>query len=119
MHISPHLIESYPREYGSWSWAKEQLLIPLEAHHKAQSSEVFRSFQAKNVKSGIFYLLANPAETAYLSFRDRELSNDVQLVQLRRRKVVVHTFLWVGSQATAFVLEFSKAVTFLSYVVPG
>ena len=37
--------------------------------------------------------MANPAATAYLSFRDRELSNDVQLVQVRWRKVVVHTFL--------------------------
>ena len=39
--------------------------------------------------------MANPAETAYLSFRDRELSNDEPLVEFRRRKVVVHTFLWV------------------------
>ena len=39
--------------------------------------------------------MAHPAETAYLSFRDRELSNHVRLVQLRRRKVVAHTFLWV------------------------
>ena len=50
----------------------------------------------KNLKScNFFYLLAHPAETAYLSFRDRELSNDVQLVEVRRRKVVVHTFLLV------------------------
>ena len=39
--------------------------------------------------------MANPAETAYLSFRDRELSNDVRLVEFRRRKLVLHTFLWV------------------------
>ena len=39
--------------------------------------------------------MANPAETAYLSFRDRELSNDVWLVEFRQRKVVVHYFLWV------------------------
>ena len=39
--------------------------------------------------------MANPAETAYLSFRDRGLSNDIPLVEFRRRKVVVHTFLWV------------------------
>ena len=39
--------------------------------------------------------MANPAETAYLSFQDREFSNDVWLVELRRRKVVVHTFLSV------------------------
>ena len=38
--------------------------------------------------------MANPAETAYISFRDRELSNEVWLVEFRRRKVVVHT-LWV------------------------
>ena len=34
-------------------------------------------------------------ETAYLSFRDQELSNDIWLVEFRRRKVVVHAFLWV------------------------
>ena len=39
--------------------------------------------------------MANPAETAYLSFRDRELSYNVPLVEFRRRKVVVHTYLWV------------------------
>ena len=39
--------------------------------------------------------MANPAETAYISSRDRELSNDVPLVEFRPRKVVVHTFLWV------------------------
>ena len=46
------------------------LSIPLEAHHKAQSSEIFLSFLVKNLKSCDFFLLANPAETAYLSFRD-------------------------------------------------
>ena len=40
--------------------------------------------------------MANPAETAHLSFRDRELSKDVLLVEFRRREVVVHTFLWVA-----------------------
>ena len=74
----------------------EKLSIPLEAHHKAQLSEIFLSSLAKNKIAVIFfYLWANHAETAYLSFRDWELSNDVWLVQLRRRKVVVHTFLWV------------------------
>ena len=34
MHISAPLIDSYPREYGSWSCAKEKLLLPLEAHDK-------------------------------------------------------------------------------------
>ena len=40
--------------------------------------------------------MGHPAETAYLSFRDRELSNDVWLVEFRQRKVVVHTFLRVA-----------------------
>ena len=53
-------------------------------------------FSGNNLKElSFFHLLANPAETAYLSFRDRELSNDVRFVEFRRRKVVVHTFLWV------------------------
>ena len=49
----------------------------------------------KPERAVIFYLLGRPPETAYLSFRDRELSNDVRLVQLRQTKVVLHTFLWV------------------------
>ena len=40
-----------------------------------------------------FYLLANPAETAYLSVRDGKLSNAVRLVEFRKGKVAVHTFL--------------------------
>ena len=75
---------------------KEKLSIPLEMHNKAHSSEIFLSFRQKFKRAVIFRLLANPAETAYLSFRDRELSNDVPLVEFRRRKVVVHTFLWVA-----------------------
>ena len=96
MHISTQLIQSYPGKYGWWSCGKEKLSISLEAHHEAQSSDIFLSFQAKKIKRAvIFYLLANHAETAHLSFRDWELSNDVWLVQLRRRKVVVYSFLWV------------------------
>ena len=60
---------------------------------KAQLSEIFLSYCAKNLKSCIFYLLAHPAETAYLSFQNQELSNDILLVQVRPRKVAVHTFL--------------------------
>ena len=43
-HIRTRLIEGFPREHGSWSWAKEKLLIPLEAHDKAQLSEIFQVF---------------------------------------------------------------------------
>ena len=71
----------------------EKLSITLEAHHKAQSSEIFQVFSQKIKIAVIFYLLANPVETAYLSFQEQELSNLKQLVQVRQGKVVVHTFL--------------------------
>ena len=40
--------ESFPLTYTPKSCDKEKLSIPLDPHHKAQSSEFFRSFQAKN-----------------------------------------------------------------------
>ena len=58
-------------------------------------AKFFYVFRQKIKSCNFFYLLANHAETAYLSFRDRELSNDVPLVEFWPRKVVVHTFLWV------------------------
>ena len=71
---------------------KEKWSIPLEAHHKEQSSEIFLIFSQKIKRAVIFYLFANHAETAYLSVRDGELSNAVRFVEFRRRKVAVHTF---------------------------
>ena len=65
----------------------------------------------------IFYLLANPAETAYVSVRDGELSNAVRLVEFWERKVAVQTFFGVvPSQAAqiVFASELSKTITFLS-----
>ena len=94
------------------------MLLPLEAHDKTQLNEIFLSFRAKNLQSCIFYLLAHPAETAYLSFRDGELSNDVLLVQVRPRKVAVHNLFGVGpgqADKTALVQELSKAINFFSY----
>ena len=73
-----------------WICDLEKLSIPLEVHHKAQLSEIVLSFQAK---SCIFYLLANPAETIYLSVRVGQLSNAIPPVKLWRRIVAVHTFL--------------------------
>ena len=92
MHITNHLIDSFPLTYSPKSCDREKLSIPLEAHHKAQSSEIF-VFRQKLKSCKFLYLLANPAETTYLSVRDRELSNAVRLVKFRRRKVAVHTFL--------------------------
>ena len=99
MHISNQIIDSFPLTYSPKSCDKEKLSIPLEAHHKAQSSEIFLSFQQKKLKElKIFYLLTNHAETAYLSVRNGKLCNAVRLVEFRPRKVAVHTF-WGWSQA--------------------
>ena len=123
LHILARLIKSFPMTCGQKSCDKEKLLIPLEAHHKAQSSENFLSFQTKKkLKELHFYLLANPAETAYFSFLDQELSNDVCLVQVRRRKVAVHTFLgW--SQAGLLIQRscrnYQKPLLFCLRSYPG
>ena len=70
----------------------------------------FSVFRQKKIKeAAIFYLLANPAETAYLSIRDLQLSNAVWLVEFRHRKVAVHTLFEVvpgWAAQTAFVPEF-------------
>ena len=88
MHISAQLIQSFIKEYGSWNCAKEKLLIPLEVHITRSVEQNFLSFREKKLKScNFFYLLAHPAETAYLSFRDRELFNDVRLIQLRHHYI--------------------------------
>ena len=88
-------ILKFEKHVGSWSSGKEKLPTRLEAHHKAQWSEIFLSFQEKLKTAVIFYLFANDVETAYLSFRDRELSKDVRLVELRRIKLQFTPF-WGG-----------------------
>ena len=93
MHTSNQLIDSFRLTYSPKSCEKENLSIPLEPHHKAQSSEIFLRFRQKIKRAVIFYLLGNPAETPYLSVRDGKLSNTVRLVEFRPRKVAVHTFL--------------------------
>ena len=104
--------------YGSWSCAKEKVSIPLEKHASVERN--FSKFSGKNLKELSFlYLLVNPAETAYLSFRDwgcgsikshnsfcltsypgeiahsnsanQELSKDVLDMVVRQRKVALHT----------------------------
>ena len=81
LHILARLIESLARTYGPKSCEKEKLSILLEAHHKAQLSEKISKFSAKKIKRAvIFYLLANLAETAYLSFRDRRFANCLAFV---------------------------------------
>ena len=59
---------------------------------KLSRAKFFHVFRQK-IKSCNFLSLTNPAETAYLSVRDRELTKAVWLVEFQRRKVVVHTIL--------------------------
>ena len=49
LHILARLIERLATTYGPKSCDKEKLSILLEAHHKAQSSEIFE-FSAKKLK---------------------------------------------------------------------
>ena len=53
----------------------------------------FSVFRPKIQRPVIFYLLGNPAETAYLSVRDGKLSKAVRLLEFRQRKIAVHTYL--------------------------
>ena len=80
---------------------------------------MFLSFQAKIKRAVFFYLLVNPAETAYLSVRDVGFQTSDGLLNSGTEKLQFTPFGVVPSRAaqTAFVLELSKAVTFLSYVL--
>ena len=85
-------------------------------------AKFFYVFWQKIKRAAIFYLLANLAETAYLSVQDGELSNAVWLVEFRPRKVAVHTFVGVvqsRAAQTAFVQELSKAIIFCLRSNPG
>ena len=93
LHLLTRPMKSFPMVYGLWRCIEVKLSIPLEAHYKAQSSEFFL-FSGKKIKRPvIFYLLANPLQTVYLSVRDQELFKHEQIVQVRQGNVVVHTFL--------------------------
>ena len=60
MHISAQLIESYPKEYGSGSCAKEKLSIPLEAHDKHSVEQKFSKFSCINFKELYFFFIFRP-----------------------------------------------------------
>ena len=51
LHISTRLIDSFPLPCCPKTCDKEKMSITLEAHHKAQSSEIFLSFPPKIRKS--------------------------------------------------------------------
>ena len=73
---------------------ENKIVDPLEAHDNGSVERNFSKFLGEKFKELYFvYLLTHPTETAYLRFQDRELSNDVWLVEVRRRKLLVHSFL--------------------------
>ena len=68
--------------------------IPLEPHHKAQSSEIFM-FSQKIKRAVIFYIFGNPTETPYLSVRDQKLLTLYGLPNFGQEKLQFTPF-WVG-----------------------
>ena len=48
LHMLERLIEELATTYGPKGFDKEKLSILIEAHHKAQSGEIFLSSQPKN-----------------------------------------------------------------------
>ena len=76
-------------------------------------------FLRQKLKTCFFYLLANPTETAYLSFQVRAFQRHMVRGSAAKKSGSSHLFGVVPRQAsqTAFVTELSKAITFLSYVV--
>ena len=100
---------SYTTEYGWCSCGKEKVSIHLEAHHKAQWSEIFCFPQKIAV---IFFPFPNPAETATL--RSGAFKRRTAYRIPAKRSCSSHLFGVVPSRAaqTAFVPELSKAITF-------
>ena len=116
MHISTQLIQSYPREYGCWSCGKEKLSIPLGAHHKAQSSDIFLSFQAKNYKSFNFFSFRQSCWNCIFKLpTSRAFEQRMTCPRAARKSCGSHLF-GVGpgeADKTALVQELLKAITFL------
>ena len=114
MHISTQLIQIYPREYGWWSCGKEKLSIPLEAHHKAQLSKIFKFSGKKSKELEFVYLLANPVETAYSASKIKSFPSTNDLSKCGKESGSSHLF-GVGpgeADKTTLVQELSKAIIF-------
>ena len=56
LHVLARLIERLATTYGQKSYDKEKLSILLEAHHKAQSSEIYLQFPTKKIKSAVIFI---------------------------------------------------------------
>ena len=116
------LIDSFPLIYGMWSSDLGKLSIPLEAHHKAQSSEFFLSLEVKIQKSCNFLYYGQFCWNCIFKHpRWRAFKRRMACQIPAKKSCSSHLFGVVPSRAaqTAFVLELSKTITSLSYVVSG
>ena len=97
---------------GLMSCDKEKLSIPLESHHNAPSSEIFLSFPQKNWKSCHFFIFW--AILLKLHILSSEMDSFLTLYGSWNSgdKKLQFTPFCGWFQATAFVLDLSKAITF-------
>ena len=109
------------RQLSNAAWSKElrqrKIVDPSRGASLSSVERNFSVFIQKIRRAVIFYLLANPAETAYLSVRDGKLSNAVRIVEFRQGKVCSSHLVGLfpsGAAQTAFAPDLSKAITFLS-----
>ena len=107
-------MDSFPTPYGARSCDKEKLSIPLEAHYKAQSSEIFYVF-CQNLKRCNFLSFVQPCWCCIFKLpRSRAFQQCMACPIPAKKSGSSHLFGPVPSPAaqTVFVLELSKAVTF-------
>ena len=72
------------------------LSIPLQAHHKAQSSENFLSFLVKNLKSCNFLSFGQSCWNCMFKFpRLRAFERRTACPIAAKKIYIVHTFLWM------------------------
>ena len=118
MHISNQLIPSYSRDYGWWRCGKENLSIPPEAHPKAQSSDVFLSFQAKKLKRAvIFWGFGQSCWNCRFKLpRSTAFERRMTCPSAAKKSCGSHRFVVGpgGAGKTALEQALSKAITFLS-----
>ena len=123
MHIPTQLIQSYPRDYRWWSSGKEKSWIPLEAHHKAQSSDTFAKFSGKKSKRAVIFLFFGQSCSNCILKLPRSTAFEQRMTCRSAAKKSCGSHLFgVGlgeADKTALVQELSKAITFCLRSYPG
>ena len=116
LHVSNHLTQSYPIDYGWWSCGKEKFSIPLEAHHKAQSSDVFL-FSGQKIKRCKFLSFGRSCWNCIFNLpRSTAFEQRMTCPSAAKKSWGSHLF-GVGpgeADKTALVQKLSKDITFLS-----